>query len=105
MRRPPAGPTGLFRPDLIALLRDRPMSLREAAEATRSVPKDVEAALRHLARSLKRSDYRLVVEPARCRGCGFTFSEDKLAKPGRCPLCRQTRVHAPRVRIESRRPR
>jgi predicted Zn-ribbon and HTH transcriptional regulator len=42
----------------------------------------------------------VVVEPARCRACGFTFGDDKLAKPSRCPRCRGERLFEAQIRVE-----
>jgi hypothetical protein len=33
-------------------------------------------------------------------GAGFTFSEEKPAKPGKCPACRGTRLYEPQISIE-----
>jgi predicted Zn-ribbon and HTH transcriptional regulator len=36
------------------------------------------------------------IRPARCRGCGFEFSDrDRLDRPSRCPECREQRVNGP----------
>jgi len=51
-------------------------------------------------RSARSAGHRVVVQPARCRGCGFTFDEDKLSKPGKCPACRGTRLFEPQISIE-----
>ena len=60
---------------------------------------DVEDDLRHLIRSARAAGHEVIVEPARCKACGFTFSEDKLSKPGKCPECRATRLFEPQVAI------
>ncbi|NIR29646.1 MAG: transcriptional regulator [Gammaproteobacteria bacterium] len=90
----------MFRKDLIDFLRARPYTLAELADALESNPKDLASDLRHLFRSLRHQPYRPVVEPARCRHCGFDFRGDKLLKPGKCPQCRSTWIEPPRVRIE-----
>jgi predicted Zn-ribbon and HTH transcriptional regulator len=61
---------------------------------------DIEEDLRHMIRSARAAGHEVVVEPARCRSCGFTFSEDKLTKPGKCPSCRGTRMYEPLLRVE-----
>lgn len=61
---------------------------------------DVDEELRHLIRSARAAGHAVVVEPARCKACGFLFSEDKLDKPGKCPACRGTRLYEPLIRIE-----
>ena len=62
---------------------------------------DVEDDLRHAIRSARASGRRVLIEPARCRSCGFTFGEDKLAKPSRCPSCRSERLFEAQIRIEA----
>src|SRR2546425_2103201 len=41
-----------------------------------------------------------VIEPARCRACGFEFSESKLNKPSKCPKCHSTWVLEPKIGIK-----
>jgi len=61
---------------------------------------DVEDDVRHAIRSARAAGHDVVVVPARCRTCGFTFGDDKLTKPGKCPACRGTRIFEPQIRIE-----
>jgi hypothetical protein len=42
----------------------------------------------------------VIIEPARCRSCGFTFGEDKLSKPGKCPECRSTWLYEAQIHVE-----
>jgi predicted Zn-ribbon and HTH transcriptional regulator len=60
---------------------------------------DVEADRRHAIRSARASGEQVRIEPARCKQCGFTFDEDRLSKPGKCPECRGTRIFEPLVSI------
>ena len=90
----------MFRKELIELLQDRPLSVLELAELLELAPKDVADDIEHLIKSLKHTDYRLRVTPARCRKCGFTFKDTKLRKPGKCPACHGTWIAEPRIRIE-----
>jgi len=62
--------------------------------------RDVEDDLRHLIRSARAAGHTIVIEPARCRSCGFRFGEEKLVKPGKCPACRGTRIYEAQIRIE-----
>jgi hypothetical protein len=41
------------------------------------------------------------VEPARCKTCGFVFDADRLAKPGRCPACKGSRLYEALVSVEA----
>jgi predicted Zn-ribbon and HTH transcriptional regulator len=90
----------MFRKDLLNALSARPRSVSSVARELRIERADVEEDVRHLIRSARAAGHRVVIQPARCRACGFTFGEDKLAKPGRCPACRGTWLHEPQVSVE-----
>ncbi len=92
----------MLRKDLIELLRNGSMDLVEIASHLEVSQKDVEDDLRHLIKSLKHADYRLVVTPAYCRKCDFTFNRDKLHKPGKCPQCYGTWIQGPLFDIEQK---
>jgi hypothetical protein len=90
----------MFRKDLLNALADGPRSVSSIARELGLKRGDVEDDLRHLIRSARAAGHRVVVEPARCRACGFLFGEEKLSKPGKCPACRSGRLFEPQVRIE-----
>jgi predicted Zn-ribbon and HTH transcriptional regulator len=92
----------MFRKRLIDMLLDNPMTIREIARLEDESPSRVADDLHHLFRSLKHTEYKAVVEPARCRACGFEFSRDKVTKPSKCPECHSTWVLEPRIGIESK---
>jgi predicted Zn-ribbon and HTH transcriptional regulator len=92
----------MFRKDIIDLLLRRPMSLTQIARTVDESPGQIAADLNHLFRSLKHTEYKAVIEPARCRACGFMFSEGKLNKPSKCPECHSTWLLEPRIGIEQR---
>ena len=84
-------------------LRDVLASPRSASSLARELglrKGDVEEDLRHAIRSARAAGERVVIVPARCKQCGFTFDENKLSKPGKCPECRGTRILEPQVGIE-----
>jgi predicted Zn-ribbon and HTH transcriptional regulator len=64
--------------------------------------RDLEQDLEHMIRSARAAGHRVIVEPARCRACGYLFGEDKLSKPSRCPACKGTWLFEPLVRVEQR---
>jgi predicted Zn-ribbon and HTH transcriptional regulator len=92
----------MYRKDLITLLDGNPLSVKDIARQLEMVPRDVEDDVRHLIKSLKHTEYQLHVTPARCRNCGFIFSDDKLHKPGKCPRCHNTWVEEPLLEIRRR---
>lgn len=90
----------MFRRDLVALLTVQPRSVSSIARELRLDRKDVEDDLRHAIRSARAAGHTVVIEPARCRQCGFVFGPDKLSKPGKCPECRGSRIFEAQIRIE-----
>jgi hypothetical protein len=52
--------------------------------------------LEHIRRSMHKGAYQLVIRPALCERCGFTFRKrNRLKKPGRCPICRSESIAEP----------
>ena len=89
----------MFRKDLIKLLSAQPRSVSSIARELGLHRADVEDDLRHLIRSARAAGKLVVIEPARCRACGFHFGAEKLSKPGKCPACRGTRLFEAQVSI------
>jgi predicted Zn-ribbon and HTH transcriptional regulator len=89
-----------FRRDLITLLAAGPRSVSSLAHELGLDRRDMEEDLRHLLRSARAAGDHVIIEPARCRVCGFTFSENRLLKPGKCPQCKGTRLYEAQIRIE-----
>jgi len=87
------------RKDLLALLSSQPRSVSSLARELGFRRGDVEEDLRHALRSARAAGHRVTVVPARCRSCDFTFDENKLSKPGKCPSCRGTRLYEPQIFI------
>lgn len=92
----------MFRKDLIDLLLENPMSLTQIARLADESPSQIANDLNHLFRSLKHTEYKAVVEPARCRACGFAFSGGKLNKPSKCPECHSTWLTEPKIAIKTK---
>ena len=88
------------RRQLLDLLSNEPRSVSSLGRELGLSRADVEDDLRHMIRSARAAGHHLVVLPARCRACGFTFDEEKLTKPGKCPSCRGTRLFEPQIRVE-----
>jgi predicted Zn-ribbon and HTH transcriptional regulator len=61
---------------------------------------DVEEDLRHALRTAEAAGHRIEIIPARCKSCDFTFDSDRLVKPGRCPVCKGSRLFEALIRIE-----
>ena len=85
--------------DLIAILSSEPRSVSSIARELGLRKGDVENDLRHAMQSARAAGHHVAIQPARCRTCGFTFGEDRLSKPGKCPACRGTRLLEAQIRI------
>ena len=94
-REPVAADSMTRRQRLADLLSMESRSVEGLAAEFRCPPRDIEADLRSLERTLKRERKKLVVEPARCRKCLFVFddrSDRRFTTPGKCPQCRATQI-------------
>ena len=75
----------------------------ELCETLQLTPRDLESALRHIERTVRRSGERLVIAGPRCHECDFDFpgrESRHLHPPSRCPRCRSERIEPPRFRVE-----
>jgi len=87
------------RRQLLDLLSHEFRSVSSLARELGTTRGDVEDDLRHALRSARAAGHDIEIVPARCKSCDFLFSEDKLAKPGRCPACKGSRLFEPMIRI------
>jgi predicted Zn-ribbon and HTH transcriptional regulator len=90
-----------FRRQLIELLSLEPRSASSIARELGLRRGDVEDDLRHAVRSARAQGHHVEILPARCKECDFVFGDDRLAKPGRCPSCKGSRLHEPMIRIST----
>lgn len=88
--------TGTLRQQIVDVLKTGEWDVRSLSQRLRISEKDVIAHLPHVQRSLAGSGARLVMRPAFCWACGFSFDgRERFTRPGRCPHCRQTRIEPP----------
>jgi predicted Zn-ribbon and HTH transcriptional regulator len=90
-----------YRRQIMEILTHEPRTVSSLARELGLDRRDMEEDLRHLIRSARAAGHAVIVEPARCKTCGFLFDAQKLTKPGKCPQCRGTRVYEPLIRIEA----
>lgn len=88
-----------LRRHLHELLTNEPRSVSSLARELGLRRAEVEADLQHMLRSAAARGDRIEILVARCKACGFEFSPDRLAKPGRCPACRASRIQEAMIRI------
>jgi len=89
-----------LRKTLIDVLTFEPRSVSSLARELGLRRADVEDHLRHAIRTARAAGHHVHVLPARCRTCGFTFGEEKLSKPGKCPSCKGARIYEAQVSID-----
>ena len=90
----------MFRKHLMELLSVEPRSVSRLARELGLSRGDLEDDLRHIVRSARAAGHRVAIQPARCRSCGFTFGDEKLSKPGRCPECKGSRIFEAQISVE-----
>jgi len=84
----------------IAEMLKQPRTASSIAHELKLTRDEVEDHLKHLLKSAKAAHQTVRVEPARCRNCGHTFSQDKIVKPGKCPECKGTHLYEPLIQIK-----
>lgn len=101
--REPAERTVTHRTALRQVLsQGKPLTVRELSQAIGASERDVLEHLEHLEQSLAHQPERLTITPAHCIACGFSFEgRARVAKPGKCPKCRATRIAPPRFAIQA----
>jgi predicted Zn-ribbon and HTH transcriptional regulator len=91
------------RQELAYILDGRTMTAAEAAAAVGIPERDVYAHLEHIQRSLAKQELKLEITPAECQKCGFVFKKrERLTTPGRCPVCKSSRIEEPLFTIRAR---
>jgi predicted Zn-ribbon and HTH transcriptional regulator len=90
-----------IRRDLIAMLSAQPRSVSSIAREMALDRRDAEDHLRHAIQSVRAAGHQVVIEPAKCRQCGFIFGDDKLSKPGKCPECKGSRIYEAQILIQT----
>jgi len=82
---------------------DEPLSAREIMRRLDiRKEKEIYDHIEHLARSSKRKGYTLIIIPARCKSCGYTFNSEKIKRPSRCPVCKSEKIEMPKFLIRSK---
>ena len=91
-----------LRQQIVALLEETSLTALDISKIVGVSEKDVYHHLTHIEKSVTGKGRKLIVSPCSCRACGYTFRKrQRLSRPGRCPLCRESRVDHPVFRIES----
>lgn len=90
---------------IIKLLEERDYSISELATTLemrgKGTKKTLLEDLKAISKTLKREGKVLLIQPAMCRNCGFTFKPE-IKLPSRCPECHSSWIDEPRFKIEVR---
>jgi transcriptional regulator len=87
-----------LRHEIISLISGESLTAREISERVGIPEKEVLEHLEHIKIALHGE---LLVVPALCMGCGFSFKKrERLKGPGRCPVCRSERIAEPHFSLD-----
>ena len=85
-----------IRHKIVSLLSGHSSSARQISAELRIPEKEICDHLEHIRKTMHNGRSHLLVEPAHCEKCGFTFRKrDRLKKPGKCPMCRSESIIDP----------
>lgn len=89
------------RKGILVLLEEGFRTAKEISFAVRIPEREVGEHLVHLEKSLRSRGRKLERSPATCLSCGFVFRKrEKVASPGRCPVCKGEFISEPSFRVE-----
>ncbi len=95
--------TQTIRQEIIGLLEQGPMTVRDISQAVSIMEKDVIHHLASIEKTVRRHNKRIETKPHYCMDCGFEFKNRKtFKKPGKCPECRDGRIASAVYRIVSK---
>ncbi|MEM0215633.1 MAG: transcriptional regulator [Archaeoglobaceae archaeon] len=86
--------------EIISLLEKQPMSAKEICIALQLDPsqeKSVVEAIKKASRVLKRKGKQVLMEPPKCKKCGFEFENPH---PSRCPNCKSEWISPARFYVQ-----
>lgn len=90
-----------IRQAIVEFLKESPASVREISKVLSIREKEIYDHLAHVDRSLTSKGTKLTILPAQCLSCGYLFENRKrLNKPGRCPICKKSRIEAQKYLIK-----
>lgn len=85
-----------IRRKMISILLAQPSTARQMSAELRLPEREIYDHLEHIRRTMHMGEYHLIVQPAVCEKCGFTFRKrERLKSPGKCPMCRSELIAEP----------
>lgn len=94
---------GTIRQEMADLLRKHTLDAKEISAILSIREKEVFDHLTHIGRTISAEGGRLGINSCRCLACGYTFkNRRRFSRPGKCPVCRGTRIQPPTYFIRQR---
>jgi predicted Zn-ribbon and HTH transcriptional regulator len=91
------------RQEIIAALSEGSFSARDLSALVSIPEREVAGHLEHIQKTLSQSGRHLVIQPAKCKKCGFVFAKrEKFTRPGKCPVCKGESIREPLFSIAER---
>jgi predicted Zn-ribbon and HTH transcriptional regulator len=82
-----------IRQKIISTLEGRTLSAKNISGTVRISEKEVYEHICHIQKTVHKRNYKLIITPAKCKRCGFSFKKrEKIKKPGKCPICRSEAI-------------
>jgi len=89
-----------LRKKIAEVLKEELYDLREISKRFGIKEREALDHLKHIEKSIRPK--RLIVKPASCKQCGFSFKKrTRLNAPGRCPVCRSEQISPPRFKVDN----
>jgi predicted Zn-ribbon and HTH transcriptional regulator len=90
-----------IRRQIIEILKKDSLNALDLSKLIGVREREVYDHLAHIQRTITSKKVNFIITPSRCLTCGYDFKQrSRLTKPGRCPLCKGTRLTRPKYRIE-----
>ena len=93
----------MTRNELIAILKQGSRTAIDLSKIfNRSVPA-IEEDIEHIRTTLRIDpEYKLLMSPAMCILCDYTFPNDKAKAPSRCPQCKREKIRVPSFKVSKK---
>jgi len=90
-----------IRQKIISALKKQTLSAKDLSALVSIREKEVSEHLFHIQKTIQKERSKLIIMPAECKKCGFTFKKrERFKKPGKCPVCRHEAISEPLFLIQ-----
>jgi transcriptional regulator len=89
-----------IRQELIRVLSEGQCGVKALSKTLRMSEKEIYEHLSHINRSIKSHGKKLLIVPAVCLECGYSFEgRNRFTPPGKCPKCKGEHIQDPEYSI------